>query len=117
MAVRAQEVVIKTPATAVITATAVARVVVTAQRIHERAGDGRGQRQPNLVHGDIPGDADLDLPQYGSRGINSIDPVDEVPQRRNNIISADEVMPHPTVARPPYASTRGVGALSRPLMT
>jgi hypothetical protein len=84
-AVKAQEAVIQTAATAVVTATAIARIVVAPQRLNERAGNGSADRQPRLM----PGTANLDRSDRSSRRIKHIDPVDEVPESRNNIMSAE----------------------------
>jgi hypothetical protein len=66
----------------VITATAIARIVVVPQRLNERTGDGSGDRQLHL----IVASADLDRTDRASCGIKGIDPVDEVPESSDNIM-------------------------------
>lgn len=73
---------VKPPTTTVITGTAIAGIVVVAQRLDERPGDGWSHRQPHLV----VASADLDRPDRASRGIERTDPVDEVPEGRDNFM-------------------------------
>lgn len=80
-AVPTKEVIVQSGATAVIAATTIAGIMVGPERLHERMGNRRAERQRGLMSVD----ADLDTPGGGHRRVMSANTLDKLPEGGGNL--------------------------------